>query len=344
MSQMLSYLYPVIRPLLFSLEPERAHAVTLASLRAAHRIGVLRRSPAEGAAVELMGLRFANRVGLAAGFDKNAQGIEALAALGFGFLEIGTVTPRPQPGRDRPRVFRLVSSSALINRMGFPNEGAAAVIPRLRARRFPGVLGVNIGKNADTPIESAVDDYVSCHRSLAPFADYVAVNVSSPNTKDLRRLQQSQHLRPIFEALLHESATLQQRSGRRVPLLAKISPDLTHDEVADLARLLIELGVDGVIATNTTISRPDAVRAAEGGVAMEDGGLSGAPLLELSVPVIRTLHLVSQGKLVIIGVGGIRSAADAAQLRAAGADLVQLYTGLIYRGPSVVRELAVAMR
>ncbi|MFL6551175.1 MAG: quinone-dependent dihydroorotate dehydrogenase [Povalibacter sp.] len=338
---MLATLYPVLRPLLFALDPERAHGLTLESLRMAHRLHLLP-TVRESAPIELMGLRFKSRVGLAAGLDKNAEYIDALAALGFGFVEVGTVTPRPQAGRDRPRLFRLTSSTALINRMGFPNQGAHAVAEKLRLRRFRGILGVNIGKNADTPLESAVDDYVACHRMLAPHADYVAVNVSSPNTKDLRRLQQSDHLRPILEALLQENAQLTQRSGRRVPLLAKIAPDLTNEEIIQVAKLLLELGIDGVIATNTTVSRPEYVAKREGSVAQEQGGLSGAPLLELSLQAIRTLKAASQGRLAIIGVGGITAAADATQMREAGADLVQVYTGLIYRGPTLVPELTAA--
>ena len=340
---MFSHLYHALRPLLFKLDPEQAHGLTLASLRTAHQLHLMPK-PRDTVPLELMGLPFANRVGLAAGLDKNGEYIDALAALGFGFIEVGTVTPRPQAGRDRPRLFRLTSSTALINRMGFPNHGAEVIAARLRARRFRGVLGVNIGKNADTPLESAVDDYVACYRVLAPLADYVAVNVSSPNTKDLRRLQQSDHLRPILEALLQEGAKLTQQSGRRIPLLAKISPDLSEEEISELAQLLIELRIDGVIATNTTVSRPAAVANREGVRADEQGGLSGAPVLDLSLRAIRTLKAVSQGRLTIVGVGGITCAADASAMRAAGADLVQVYTGLIYRGPALVNELIDATR
>jgi dihydroorotate dehydrogenase len=335
---MISHVYPVLRPLMFQLEPEKAHALTLTALRRAHRLHLLTDAP-PSAPVEFMGLRFANRVGLAAGLDKNGQYVDALAALGFGFIEVGTVTPRPQAGRDRPRLFRLTASRALINRMGFPNDGAVAVAARLRTRKFRGVLGINIGKNADTPLESAVDDYVSCHRQLAPLADYVAVNVSSPNTKDLRRLQQSDHLRPILEALLQENAALMRRSGRRIPLLAKIAPDLSDAQIDELAKLLIEVGIDGVIATNTTITRPEAVMRADGRLAEEQGGLSGSPLLDLSCHAIRTLKAASQGRLTIIGVGGIAAAADAQRIREAGADLIQIYSAMIYRGPVLVHEL-----
>ena len=340
---MLTHLYPVVRPLLFKLDPEQAHGLTLSSLRTAHQLHLLPK-PREAAPLELMGLPFANRVGLAAGLDKNGEFIDALAALGFGFIEIGTVTPRPQAGRDRPRLFRLTSSTALINRMGFPNHGADVIAARLRKRRFRGVLGVNIGKNADTPLESAVDDYVACYRMLAPLADYIAVNVSSPNTKDLRRLQQSDHLRPILEALRQEAGQLMQRSGRRIPLLAKISPDLSEEEIAEFAQLLIELRIDGVIATNTTVSRPADVVRREGLLTDEQGGLSGAPVLDLSLRAIRTLRATSQGHLTIIGVGGITRGSDASAMLEAGADLVQVYTGLIYRGPALVNELIRATR
>lgn len=335
---MLTHFYPAIRPLLFKLDPERAHSTTLNALQVAHRLHLLPRAAAS-APVQLMGLTFANRVGLAAGLDKNAQYIDALGALGFGFIEVGTVTPRPQPGRDLPRLFRLPSSTALINRMGFPNEGAEAVAARLRVRRYRGVLGVNIGKNADTPLESAVDDYVACLRTLAPLADYVAVNVSSPNTKDLRKLQHADQLQPILEALQQENAKIMAQAGRRIPLLAKIAPDLTEEEIVDIARLLVRLGIDGVIATNTTITRPAQVVAKEGARAEEQGGLSGSPVHELSLQAVRTLKAASEGRLPIIGVGGIASGADAQRMRAAGADLVQVYTGLIYRGPDLISEM-----
>ena len=287
-----------------------------------------------------MGLVFPNRVGLAAGFDKNARCIDALGSLGFGFIEVGTVTPRPQPGQPQPRLFRLPSARALINRMGFPNEGADAVAARLARRKFDGVLGINIGKNADTPLHRAIDDYVSCYRTLAMHADYVAINVSSPNTQDLRRLQQVEHLQPILEALMHEGRELAKARGRRIPLLAKISPDLSQEEVEQVAQLLTDLGVDGVIATNTTVGRPDAGHGpAADPLLAEQGGLSGAPLLALSLRTIRTLRSVSQGRLVIVGAGGIASSADALLVLDAGADLLQIYTGLIYRGPALLDEV-----
>lgn len=326
-------MYSLLRRALFTLEPERAHSLALSSIQAAYRCGLWPRQVDDpAAAVSLMGLRFANRIGLAAGFDKNGRYIDALGSLGFGFIEVGTVTPRAQAGRGKPRLFRLPRSRALINRMGFPNEGAAAAAANLSRRKFRGVCGVNIGKNASTPLTEAVDDYVSCYRTVAPHADYVVINVSSPNTKDLRRLQQVEHLRPILEALLRERAS----DMRHVPLLAKVSPDLTQEELIDIGELLVELAVDGVIAANTTIRRPEGVDDAARG---EEGGLSGAPLRAFALQSIRAMRSIAGDRLRIIGVGGIGGAADARDAFDAGADLLQVYTGLIYRGPGLVREL-----
>lgn len=335
---MSSGLYSFLRPFLFTLPPERAHALALASLQIAHRLRLVRRPHDDDReAGTFMGLRFPNRVGLAAGFDKNARYIDALGSLGFGFIEVGTVTPRPQSGQALPRLFREPKHRALINRMGFPNDGAEAVVARLVRRRYPGVLGVNIGKNASTPIEQAIDDYVSCYRLLAPHADYVAVNVSSPNTQGLRQLQQVDQLRPILEGLREEGQRLEAKRGRHIPLLAKIAPDLSPDELTEIALLLTDLGIDGVIATNTTLSRPAGLEDSE------KGGLSGAPLLELSRNAIRQLKIRSNNRLVIIAAGGVLSAEDARGSLEAGADLVQLYSGLIYAGPALVREVRDAL-
>lgn len=337
--QMLSRLYPLLRPAFFALEPERSHALGLASLRLAHRLHLVSADVRESNdPLRLMGLSFPNRIGLAAGLDKDARHIDALGALGFAFIEVGTVTPRPQSGQAKPRLFRFPAQHALINRMGFPNDGAQAVASRLTKRTYAGVLGVNIGKNAATPIERAIDDYVECYRCLAPYADYVAVNVSSPNTQGLRQLQQADSLRPILTALMEEEGRLRMRKGRRTPLLAKIAPDLALEDVIALARLFLELQIDGVIATNTTITRPPALARSE------EGGLSGAPLLDLSQQVIRWLKAETRGRLTIIGVGGIMSAGDASQSLDAGADLLQVYSGLIYRGPGLVSELKRASR
>ncbi len=336
-------MYSTLRPLLFRLDAERAHRWTLKLLSAAHQLGILQlmlphagSGPGSGA-VELMGLTFPNRVGLAAGYDKNAACVDALGMLGFGFIEVGTVTPRPQPGNARPRIFRIPEAQAVVNRMGFPNEGVAALCARLRLRRFRGVCGVNIGKNAATPLEQAQADYAACLRAVYPYADYVAVNVSSPNTAGLRELQREGRLAPLLESLLETRSQLAQEHGRHVPLLVKLSPDLSDEELAATAAVIGKLRVEGVIATNTTIRRP-SVPDRDG--AREAGGLSGAPLLELAVAAVRKLRAELGAEVPIIGVGGIGSAPDALQMRAAGADLVQVYTGLVYRGPRLVRELS----
>ncbi|MGB6451227.1 MAG: quinone-dependent dihydroorotate dehydrogenase [Steroidobacteraceae bacterium] len=336
-------MYSALRPLLFRLDAERAHRWTLKLLSAAHQLGVLQLAlpnagsgPGSGA-VELMGLTFPNRVGLAAGYDKNAACVDALGTLGFGFIEVGTVTPKPQPGNARPRIFRIREAQAVVNRMGFPNEGVAALCAHLRLRRFRGVCGVNIGKNAATPLEQAEADYIACLRAVYPYADYVAVNVSSPNTAGLRELEREARLAPLLESLLETRSQLTQEHGRRVPLLVKLSPDLSDEELAATAAVIGKLKLEGVIATNTTIRRPSVADLPH---AREAGGLSGAPLLELTMAAVRRLRTELGAEVPIIGVGGIGSAADALQMRAAGADLVQVYTGLVYRGPRLVRELS----
>jgi dihydroorotate dehydrogenase len=334
-------LYSLLRPALFLLPPESAHALTLTMLTAAQSIGMPRsRTVTTPKSLHLMGLPFANRVGLAAGFDKNGRCIDALGRSGFGFIEIGTVTPRPQSGNSEPRLFRLSRARALVNRMGFPNLGASTIAERLARRSYRGVCGINIGKNADTPLERAVDDYVSCFRILAPHADYVAMNFSSPNTVGLRQLQDVVRLRPILETLLQERVELQRTSGRRLPLLVKIAPDLDEQELMELASLIRALEIDGVIATNTTVQRPEDVERK----LRVEGGLSGAPLHALSVMTIRVLRAALGIEGVIMGVGGIMSASDAMQTLSAGADLVQLYTGLVYRGPGLVREVTEGVR
>jgi dihydroorotate dehydrogenase len=334
-------MYPLARALLFALNAEAAHRVTLAGLRAAHRVGLLRPRGAAPATppVELMGLSFANRIGLAAGFDKNAACVDAMGALGFGFVEVGTLTPKGQQGNPKPRVFRLPKVRAVINRMGFPNEGVAAAIAHLRKRCYTGVCGVNIGKNAATPLEEATSDYVTALQAVYEFADYVTINISSPNTQGLRQLQQGEQLRPLLEALLATRAELAERVGWRVPLVVKLSPDLSTEELAVTAQVIRELGLDGVIATNTTLDR--AAVAGEPH-AQRPGGLSGEPLRERSLAVVRQLRALLGPQVPLIGVGGISSAADAAAMIAAGADLIQVYTGLIYRGPGLVRELVAA--
>lgn len=292
--------------------------------------------PAGPAGIQLMGLRFPNRVGLAAGFDKNGYDVDPLGRLGFGFIEVGTVTPRPQAGNPRPNLFRLVPDEALINRLGFNNEGAAAIAQRLESRRYAGVLGVNIGKNFDTPLEKSVDDYASCLRTVYGVADYVTINVSSPNTPGLRGLQDPGALRPLLLELVNLREQLQPVHSKRVPLLVKLSPDLTDEHVASVSRELRELPVDGIVATNTTISRPQPLKSA---AATETGGLSGRPLHSRSVTVLRSLRAAMGADFPIIGVGGIVSAELGAATRKAGADLLQLYTGLIYQGPALIREV-----
>lgn len=336
-------LYRLIRPLLFALEPEHAHALTLTSLRCAQRLGLLSlatHSPANAQPITLMGLQFPNRVGIAAGLDKNGICIDALGALGVGFVEVGTVTPHPQAGNPKPRIFRLPKTRALINRMGFPNNGVSALCARLQQRRFGGVCGVNIGKNAITPLEQATDDYAACLRGVAAHADYVVVNVSSPNTVGLRNLQAADQLRPMLVALLAERARLLPQLGHALPLLVKIAPDLNDDELVQIAKLLVDLNIDGVIATNTTLQRD----AALGAVGAEKGGLSGAPLRELSLAVVRKLRSLLGPRFPIIGVGGIASLAEAQAMRDAGADLVQVYTGLIYQGPGLIGTLTRGLR
>ena len=334
-------MYRLLRSALFSLEPERAHAIALSTAQLAYRSGLLARFQDESASASVMGLQFANRLGLAAGFDKNGRYVDALGSLGFGFVEVGTVTPRPQAGQPLPRLFRIPAAGALINRMGFPNDGAAAVAAHLARRRFKGICGVNIGKNAATPNHQAIDDYVACFRTLAPYADYVAVNVSSPNTQDLRQLQRIDHLQPILEALLAERDALSVAHGRRVPVLTKISSDLPHEELLAVAHLMQRLRMDGVIATNTTVTRPEMV---DGSLGTEQGGLSGAPLHPFALRAVRTLRSVLAGQVAIIGVGGITCAADAIAMREAGADLLQIYTGMVYRGPALVTQIRKALR
>jgi dihydroorotate dehydrogenase len=338
---MISFLYPILRPLLFSLEAERAHAITLTLLDAAYACGMLGgHESAPEDAVTLMGLRFANRVGLAAGLDKNARHIDALGALGFGFIEAGTVTAQPQPGNAKPRLFRLREAQALINRMGFPNDGAEAIAQRLARRKFGGVCGINIGKNATTPLEDAARNYLECFRIVAPHADYVAVNVSSPNTANLRQLQQVDQLRPILDALLEARMQLRSSTGRALPILVKVSPDLAREDLAAIAGLVRELSIDGVIATNTTITREvvKGVRNSE-----QQGGLSGAPIRPLALKCISILREHLGCDVPLVAVGGIDSGEAAVAALQAGADLIQIYTGLIYRGPRLVTEIRAAV-
>jgi len=335
-------LYPLFRPLLFAADPELAHDVALGGLDAAARVGLaqLAASRLPQAPVEAMGLRFPNRVGLAAGLDKNAAHLKGLATLGFGFIEAGTVTPRAQPGNPRPRMFRVVEAQALVNRLGFNNGGVDAFVANVARSGYRGILGINIGKNFDTPNERAADDYVACLRAVHAHASYVTINVSSPNTKGLRDLQAEEALSALLARIVAERDDLAQKHGRCVPLAVKIAPDLDDVAVNAVARLLVAHRLDGVIATNTTIARDGVAGLPH---ADEAGGLSGAPLRERSTAVLRILAKALDGALPIIGVGGILAATDAQQKLDAGAALVQLYTGLIYRGPDLVAECVRAL-
>jgi len=330
-------LYELARPLLFSLDPEAAHELAFAGLDAATRLHLARvaapRLPEDP--VEAMGLVFPNRVGLAAGLDKNARHIDGLAAFGFGHIECGTVTPRAQPGNPRPRMFRLPKAKALINRMGFNNDGLDAFLGNVGRARFRGVLGLNIGRNFDTPNDRAVDDYLTCLRGCYQRASYVTVNVSSPNTKGLRDLQQEAALGKLIARLKQEQARLADRHGKYTPIAVKVAPDLEDAALAGLARLLARERADGVIATNTTLARGGVEGQAH---ADEAGGLSGAPLARRATDVVRALARALDGALPVIGVGGVLSGADAVEKLDAGATLVQLYTGLVYRGPALVAE------
>ncbi len=329
--------YALLRPLLFALEAEAAHRFTLDALQGLNRIGLpLPPRPAPSAcARSVMGIDFPNPVGLAAGLDKNGEYIDGLARLGFGFLEVGTVTPRPQPGNPRPRLFRLPAASAVINRLGFNNDGVDHLVENVRHAGYRGVLGINIGKNADTPLERAADDYLACLRKVYPLASYVTVNISSPNTRDLRQLQQTGELDRLLGALKAEQRKLADVHGKHVPLAVKIAPDLDAAQVASIAQSLLRHRVEAVIATNTTTAREGLAGMAHAG---EAGGLSGAPLAAASVKIIIYLNQSLKGEIPIIGVGGILSGGDAREKIAAGANLVQLYTGLVYRGPALVRE------
>jgi dihydroorotate dehydrogenase len=330
--------YELIRPALFRLQPEIAHHLTLAGLQALGRLGKLnplRRSP-EGSARAVMGLNFPNPLGLAAGLDKNGDCIEGLAALGFGFIEVGTVTPRPQVGNLPPRLFRLPEAEAIINRMGFNNKGVDTLVARIERTRYPGILGVNIGKNRDTPVERALDDYLECLRKVYAHAGYVTVNISSPNTPGLRTLQTGENLDQLLLGLRAERELLTQQHGRRVSLAVKIAPDLEPGDIEEIADALVRHGIDAVIATNTTASREGVEGLPHG---QESGGLSGRPVFAKSTEVVRQLSRALQGKLPIIACGGIFSVEDARAKLDAGASLVQIYTGLIYRGPGLVSEL-----
>ena len=311
-------------------------------LDAVHGLGLSRLvAPQAGSTpIEVMGLAFPNAVGLAAGLDKNGEHVDALAALGFGFIEVGTVTPRPQPGNPRPRLFRIPQARALVNRMGFNNLGVDRLAYNLSRTRYRGILGINIGKNFDTPIERAAADYVACMRKIYPLASYLAVNISSPNTPNLRRLQDSDELDRLLATLKGEQRALFRASGRYVPLTLKIAPDISEEQIEGVAQSLLDHGMDGVIATNTTVARTGVEGLPHG---HEVGGLSGAPLRERSTAVVRRLLAALGQRIPVIGVGGILSGEDAVEKIAAGARLIQLYSGLIYGGPCLVAECVCAL-
>jgi len=330
-------LYRAVRPLLFALDPEAAHSLSLASLDLLTRLGAapLLACSVPRLPVRVMGLDFPNPVGLAAGLDKDGAHIDALAALGFGFLEVGAVTPRPQPGNPGPRVFRLPEAEALINRLGFNSRGVEAFVENLARARSGVIVGVNIGRNADTPNERALEDYLACLRKVYARASFVTANVSSPNTKNLRELQRADELDAFLAALAAERDRLAAH-GRRVPLAVKISPDLDDAGIAAVADRVAARGIDAVIATNTTVSRRGVEHLPSGG---EQGGMSGAPLRARATEVVKKLRRALPANVAIIGVGGIGSAADAREKLDAGANLVQLYTALVYRGPELVGEI-----
>jgi dihydroorotate dehydrogenase len=335
-------LYRLARPLLFLLDPERAHHGALDAMEAAYRLGlstlIAPTSPVSTRTV--MGLAFPNPVGLAAGLDKNGSHIDALAALGFGFIEVGTVTPRPQPGNPKPRMFRLPLARGIINRMGFNNLGVDHLLRNVARAKYRGVLGINIGKNFDTPIERAADDYIFCMRRVFAAASYITVNISSPNTQNLRQLQKTEELNGLLGALADERRRLSTQHGKTVPLAVKIAPDLGNEEIAQAAELFIRHGIDAVIATNTTISREGVAGLPDGD---QQGGLSGAPLRNRATAVVRQLAATLNGRLPVIGVGGIFSVADAREKLDAGASLVQVYSGLIYEGPELVSRIATGL-
>jgi len=327
-------LYSLARPLLFSLAPERAHELTLSLLKSAHRMGMMRQNVASKP-VTCMGIEFPNPVGLAAGLDKNGAYIDALAGLGFGFIEIGTITPRPQAGNPHPRLFRLPEAKAIINRMGFNNDGVDKLVENVKAAKFKGILGINIGKNADTPVENAVDDYLICLEKVYNYASYITVNISSPNTKNLRSLQSGDALTELLQTLRKRQLELAEEHQHYVPLVLKVAPDLTQEDIQFIAKQLIQFKIDGLIVTNTTLSREGVENLKHGN---EAGGLSGAPVFEKSTACLAAFAKVLNGQIPLIGVGGILSGEQAVAKQQAGASLVQIYSGLIYTGPALVKD------
>ena len=332
------FYYPLARHFLFKLDPEVAHELSI------HQLAWMGGTPFElffrnklpSRPVEVMGLKFDNPVGLAAGLDKDGDAIDAFGAMGFGFIEVGTVTPRPQPGNDKPRIFRVIPAQGIINRMGFNNKGVDNLIENVKKSHYKGILGINIGKNKDTPIENGKDDYLICMDKVYAYAGYIAVNISSPNTPNLRQVQYGEALDDLLKAVKERQKELAAKHNKYVPVAVKIAPDLSQEELKQVAESLLRYGIDGVIATNTTLDRElihDMPHAAE------TGGLSGRPLQNKSTEIIRSLHEYLKGQIPIIGVGGIDSAMAAREKMQAGAQLVQIYSGFIYHGPDLVKNI-----
>ena len=334
-------MYSLVRPLIFKLDPETAHHSTLTLLKKAQQFGLLPTVPNQTQPTKLMGLALPNPVGLAAGLDKNGECIDALATLGFGFIEVGTITPKPQDGNPKPRLFRVPEHQAIINRMGFNNHGIDTLIRNVQNSKFNGILGINIGKNAVTPIENAADDYLICLEKAYAHAAYITVNISSPNTKNLRALQGSDELSALLGTLKNKQTHLAAAHGRYVPLAVKIAPDLDAQQIADIAHVVKQVEMDGIIATNTTI---DKSSLGNHPLANEQGGLSGLPVREKSHAVLKQLVEQIDGALPIIGVGGIMTGSDAADKLRLGASAVQVYSGMIYRGPELIKECLAACK
>lgn len=332
-------LYSLARPFLFSLAPERAHDLTLSLLKKTYKLGLMRQS-IEAKPVTCMGIEFPNPVGLAAGLDKNGAYIDALASLGFGFIEIGTITPRPQSGNPQPRLFRIPEAQAIINRMGFNNDGVDQLIENVKAANYKGVLGINIGKNADTAVEDAVSDYLICLEKVYNYASYVTVNISSPNTKNLRSLQSGHALTELLETLKKRQLELAEEYQHYVPLVLKVAPDLSAMDISFIAAELIKFKIDGLIVTNTTLSREGVENLAFGN---EAGGLSGAPVFEKSTACLNAFSKLLKDQIPLIGVGGILAGQHATAKQQAGAQLVQIYSGLIYTGPALIKDCVDAM-
>jgi dihydroorotate dehydrogenase len=332
-------LYSLARPLLFTLAPERAHELTLSMLDKAYKLGFMHQKVANKP-VTCMGIEFPNPVGLAAGLDKNGAHIDALAALGFGFIEIGTITPRPQAGNPKPRLFRIPEAKAIINRMGFNNDGVDKLVENVKASKFKGILGINIGKNADTPVEDAVSDYLICLEKVYNYASYITVNISSPNTKNLRSLQSGDALTELLQTLKDRQLELAEQYNHYVPLVLKVAPDLTIEDINFISTQLLKFKIDGLIVTNTTLGREGVENLPNGN---EAGGLSGAPVFEKSTECLRQFSKILDGRMPLIGVGGIVSCDQAVIKQQAGASLIQVYSGLIYTGPTLVKDCVDAM-